>query len=629
MTVSIERLAAYDHHSLTSHLTSEERRGLEIRLRGVLFDSVEALSLSLKSETPFVGGFWESYPCEKWPLIALKAFQAEKCSADQFATISLLSAALKEFVCNNTTYVVGTDASNRWSRVIGSPAASIRFKIILPSSPKYEKYLSVVFRWTEYWRALLKKKIMKDLPLNADRCLFVIKMPSGPVEYWGPMIKAITIATNGEIFPFLEKDKDILGFARKRKLILPAFPLLRYLTEWLDPELPIKMIPRLGKMTEKEVAEDRGHFSHVVALGMEEIPLPEFADGRPTGPFTFALHDIYHTYTYASRFRLELLFATNRMIQVLYTFPDDPDLTRLRGALIDGEFMNGIEKKGYLVGHLFDNPVLKPLWDLKGGIYKRAILEDMSKYRSFWQIMTGMDLGLSEENRVISLGLASPNFGWPPIEECQALNLRGDGLLLLRMAKILEWSQTLIGRVMKGIYKMEALEDSKFKEIFPENTGQKALEIERERYLLCMELFTSLPKEKSVRDINYTLSMPLSTIALILPLRELILSGHLPIYTLNALKADDYILLTKIKEQITFPFPDYIEFFGMGLTKIGYFFNFPEGYRVIGLLSTERRASLEKELTATRGYPDSDSRILEVLQLAVANEQMSQHDIRL
>ena len=413
-------MAFYDRHELTCYLTVDERALLESKISTVTEASIEALSASLKGLSPFQGEFWGGRSYKEWPLIALAAFKMGKCSEAQFATISLFWAALKEFVRTKTSYVAGFQTNFTWTSFHEEALSTDPIKFFFPASPKYDKYLGVIFNREIPSLSTVRDEIEKFKSM-ADRCLFVIKMPSRPLEYWAPMMKAIKKATYKRVYPFVEKNVDLLGFTRKRKLVLPSFPILELLSKCRDLQMQIKMIPRLGAMTERDIAADRMRFSHVVALGMEEIPLPTRADERPTGPFTFGFHDIYHTETYASCLTRELFTATNRMIQVLYSLPDHPALTMLRGRLIDAEFMNGISSSGYMVGHLFSNPYLAEVWEFQEGAYKKVILEDMAKHQPLWDYICRGGIGLSMKDR--NLVPPHPNPTFPPTEELLPLVL--------------------------------------------------------------------------------------------------------------------------------------------------------------------------------------------------------------
>ncbi|MBP9841984.1 MAG: hypothetical protein KBC64_06130 [Simkaniaceae bacterium] len=444
-------IAAYDHHSLTRHLSLEERIRLETAIRTVASSSIDALCANLASTTPFKGTFWDSHPYTKWPLVAFAAFKAERCSVEHFTTISLLFAALKEFgyrrVCYRCEVV---DDSHEWTGTWHSnPFSLSSIEIVLPSSPKYDKYLGVFFKWTPEWILKLHAKIVEELRAPADCCLIVLKnMPLAPLEYWGPMIKAVRIATNGVLYPFKERGVDVLRFAQKRTLVLPAFPVLKFLSTWGNEKLSITMKPALGTMTARDITEDRMEFSHVVALGMEELPLPDHADGRPTGPFTFALHDIYHTYTLAFCFSYELTMAINRMLQVLYKLEDEPILIALKSRLIDAEFKNKTGPQGFFVRDLFTNDMMQPYWDANGGRYKKQILHDIAKHRPFWDTVIG-SLGLLPEDNALASSHPSPS--WPPVAECIALNLKKEWISVLELGEIAGWTNDQISQKIKAL----------------------------------------------------------------------------------------------------------------------------------------------------------------------------------
>ncbi|MBP9840842.1 MAG: hypothetical protein KBC64_00270 [Simkaniaceae bacterium] len=478
----------YDRQELTCHLTDSEVGRLEIATSRVPPTSVDELCSDLRSEMPFQGEFWSRHPYKTWPLIAFAALKAERCTVDQFATISLLFAALKEFVYTETGYSMRSLTPVSWEIhhfCDKEECKDKKWRVISPLSPEYQKYLPVFFKgWNQQAYIQLHRRLAKLAP--QDKCLFEVQMPQTPIEYWAPMIKAIKIATQEGLYPFVEEGINILGGAEKRKLILPAFPVVRLLSELMDADMPIFMIPRLGTMMESDIVKDRFRFSHVVALEMEEIPVPDRADGYPTGPFAFGWHDIYHTYTYGSSLTRSLLLATNRMIQVLTLSINDPILTMLRIKLIDGEFLNHLSIEGYLVGHLFNNPYLKDSWDAREGFYKKKILEDIATYRPFWDYICYDKVGLSVEDMALIPPHPGPRF--PPDQELLDLGMGEDVLSLIKMAEALKWTTFQMRKGVTGL------------------TGDDGTA--HDRYRLCMYLFAHLPLEKSKEEIAFIEEAP-------------------------------------------------------------------------------------------------------------------------
>ncbi|MBP9841983.1 MAG: hypothetical protein KBC64_06125 [Simkaniaceae bacterium] len=517
----MESLSFYKEHELTSRLTSREVDSLEGALSRVLPSSIDQLCSDLESEAPFQGEFWSRHEYKTWPLIAFAALKAERCTVDQFATISLLFAALKEFVYTETHYSMRSLTPLSWELVRFNKEGfkDKGWRPISPSFPEYAKYLKVFFRgWNQEGKLRLERALARISP--SDRYLFEIEMPRTPVEYWGPMIKAIKLATQDLLYPFLEEGLNILGCAEKRKLVLPAFPVLRLFAELIDSTMPIFMIPRLGTMTESDIMRDRFRFSHVVALEMEEIPLPMEADGNPTGPFAFGLHDIYHTFTYANRSSKMIILATNRMIQVLRSgMKDHPILDRLIAQLIDAEFMNDYPIEGYLVGHLFNNRHLKDAWDARCGLYKRVILVDIAKHRLFWNYICHDNVGLSAEDMALVPPDPKPTF--PPDDELVALGMGDELLPFFKMAQALNWASIQIRDGMNGL------------------TGNNY--DERDRYRLCMFLFTHLPLEKSKEEISFIKGVSFCHISYLDYWKRFLIQGK-SAKTLTFILSDHFIL---------------------------------------------------------------------------------------
>ncbi|MBP9840840.1 MAG: hypothetical protein KBC64_00260 [Simkaniaceae bacterium] len=512
----------YNRHELTRYLTSGEVDILERALSRVLPGSIDQLCLDLEGGAPFQGEFWSSHEYTEWPFVALAALKAERCTIDQFATISLLYAALKEFVYTETIHSFG---SSGWQRDF-NPSKKIDgapFRVVDPASPKYEKYLQCFFKWDEERIATLKSNLTKK-PL-ADQCLFVISMPKGPIEYWGPMIKAIEIATYGSLYPLKEKQSDILGITQKRNLILPSCSALKSFFDLIDPVTPTSIIPRLGTMTELNIIQDRFRFSHVLALQVEGLFLPSSADGRPTGPFTFGMHDIYHTYNYARYCSREFLFITNRIIQVLCTEPENPELVALRAKLIDSEFVKDVDVDKVLVGSLFTHPYLKASWEVNGGAYKKRVLEDMARYKPFWDYFCHAEMGLSDEDMALVPLYLSPTF--PPVKEMTDLGIDEVLCVFFEMAQALKWNVSQINKGMSELSRSDVEIDDAFKRIFPTESIQKeiALEVASCRYLFCIQLFQTLPRAKSLEEIAFIIEAPLSMCLFLMVGKELILDG--------------------------------------------------------------------------------------------------------
>ncbi|MBP9841982.1 MAG: hypothetical protein KBC64_06120 [Simkaniaceae bacterium] len=512
----MESLSFYDRHELTCHLTDAEVGRLEIALSRIPPISVDQLCSDLESTAPFQGEFWSRYEYKTWPLVAFAALKAKRCTVDEFATISLLFAALKEFVYTETYYSMRSLRPIFWEthRFDKEGFKDKGWRPISPSSPEYGKYLKIFFRrWNQEGELRLERALAKLAP--SDRYLFEIEMPRTSVEYWGPMIKAIKLATQDHLYPFLEEGLNILGCAEKRQLVLPAFPVLRLFSELVNLAMPICMIPRIGTMKESDIVKDRFCFSHVVALEMDEIPLPIEADGHPTGPFAFGLHDIYHTFTYATRLSKMIFLATNRMIQVLRPsiFFNDPTLDRLIARLIDAEFMNDYPIEGYLVGHLFNNRHLKDAWDARCGLYKRVILADIARHRPFWNYICNDNMGLSPED--MALVPPDPNPTFPRDDELIALGMGDELLSFFKMAHALNWTSS---EMRKGV---------------DELTGDDSLE--RDRYRLCISLFTHLPLEKSKEEISFIKEVPCSHIFYLDYWKDFLIQGR-------SVKTLDFIL---------------------------------------------------------------------------------------
>lgn len=370
----------YEKNSITARLKEGERLSITSKMAQIAEGALTALCVDLK-ENCFQTGFWTSYSCSEWPLIALKAFQVGRISQNQLATVCLFAQAHREFISERKICTMQLDGLSKPCWIVKDNQGSKetrKISVIDSQSAEYDVCIETFFRaWIG--KAVIKDAI-SDITHKSERCFLMVPACLAPIEYWGPMYKAIRLASQNRLNPFIENKIDILGQADERRLVLPSFSILELFARLFNPSLPIELRPRFGAMSKEEIIQDRFQFAHVVGLSIEDSPLPAGADGKYLGPLAFSIHDVYHAHR-LSETCPAITIGINRILQIIRELEKTEMLEKLEDVLVDSEFTNDCN---YQFGTIFQSVLCRPYWDYEDGLYKKVILEDMVLHQTFW-----------------------------------------------------------------------------------------------------------------------------------------------------------------------------------------------------------------------------------------------------
>ncbi len=391
----------FDQHTLTRHMTQEQRKAFMAREKDQ--GLVDFLAGALQ-ETEGLKTILETRYREMDSVVTslLHAFFQKKITSSQFATLAMMRAAVEQFILKPTALElyypkvnVGETTSHSFVTALGSIDSKPTvycFDPLLPDDRSHrilQKYFNLTDReWDSFVYYL------SCMP-SSEQTFATFPLPLGE----GPSLSGMQYALDDVLNVFHPVDERQpysanlpLGM-QPRVYVVPSFSMYQaFLRVSYGTEHAWDLEPILGKITKETIEYYKLRFKRPVGIGLPGAEGPEQADGHYAGRHIFSVHDLYH----ATRDSLILRNhheAIHHIIDMLKgcvaelemgverTKLTKEQIEALVWKLIDGELMmtnNGLSSAcfGDLFSHVHDDHSLA---------FKQIVIKDMAKMAGYWK----------------------------------------------------------------------------------------------------------------------------------------------------------------------------------------------------------------------------------------------------